>query len=47
MDSMYEENINLVIGLMDIEVNIWGIELSLLIFVYEYFMYDVVVYICF
>lgn len=47
MDSMYKENLDLVIGLMDVEGNVWGIKLSLLRFVYEYFMYDVVVYICF
>lgn len=32
---------------MDDEVIIWGIYFSLLIFVYENFMYVVVVYICF
>lgn len=32
---------------MDDEVNVWGINLSLLIFVYENVMYDVVVYMCF
>lgn len=44
MDEMYKENC---IDLMGIEKVIWGICLSFLIFVFEYFMYDVVVYECF
>lgn len=47
MDSMYEEDIEYVIDLMDDEVNVWKIKFSLLIFVYENVMYDVVVYMCF
>lgn len=46
MDSMYEENTNLAIGLMDTEANIWGIESSPLTFAYEHFMYDVVAHTC-
>lgn len=46
MDSMYNENIKYVIEMMDDEVVVWGIYFSLLIFVYENFMYDIVVYIC-
>lgn len=46
MDSMYEENTNLAIGLMDTEANIWGIDSSPLTFAYEHFMYDVVAHTC-
>lgn len=44
---MYNENIWYVMDLMDDEVVVWGIRLSFLIFVYENFMYEIVVYMCF
>lgn len=47
MDKMYEENEIIVIILLIEMRNIWGICLSLLIFVYENFMYDIIVYLCF
>lgn len=44
MDGMFIENMEFFINLMDIEVDIWGICLSLLFIVYEYKMIEVVVY---
>lgn len=46
MDSMYKENPDLAIGLMDAEGNVWGIKSSPLRFAYEHFMYDVVAHTC-
>lgn len=46
MDSMYKENTDLAIGLMDIGANVWGIESSPLKFAYDHFMYDVVAHTC-
>lgn len=46
MDSMYEENTNLAIGLMDTVANVWGIESSPLTFAHENIMYDIVAHTC-
>lgn len=46
MDRMSDENREYVIDLMEIVVDVWGISLSFLIFVYENDMCDVVVYFC-
>lgn len=46
MDKMNDENLDEIIGLLILNLLVWGICFSLLIFVYENLMYDVVVYIC-
>lgn len=46
MNSMYNENPEYAIDLMDDEAHVWGIHSSPLIFAYENFMYDVVAHTC-
>lgn len=46
MNSMYNENTEYAIDLMDDEAHVWGIHSSPLIFAYENFMYDVVAHTC-
>lgn len=46
MDSMYEEDNNQAIKLMDDEASVWGIKSSPLTFAYENVMYDVVAHTC-
>ncbi|XP_052693640.1 transient receptor potential cation channel subfamily M member 2-like [Crassostrea angulata] len=46
MDSMYEEDSQHAIDLMDDEAVVWGIHSSPLTFAYENFMYDVVAHTC-
>lgn len=46
MNSMYNENANDAIDLMDDEAHVWGIHSSPLTFAYENFMYDVVAHTC-
>lgn len=46
MNSMYNENIEYAIDLMDDEAHVWGIHSSPLAFAYDNFMYDVVAHTC-
>lgn len=46
MNSMYTENADCAIDLMDDEAHVWGIHSSPLTFAYENFMYDVVAHTC-
>lgn len=46
MNSMYNENPEYAINLMDDEAHVWGIHSSPLVFAYENFMYDVVAHTC-
>ena len=46
MDSMYQEDSQHAIDLMDDEAVVWGIHSSPLTFAYENFMYDVVAHTC-
>lgn len=46
MDSMYEEDTQHAIDLMDDEAVVWGIRSSPLTFAYENFMYDIVAHTC-
>lgn len=46
MNSMYNENAEHAIDLMDDEAHVWGIHSSPLTFAYENFMYDVVAHTC-
>lgn len=46
MDSMYNENTQHAIELMDDDAVVWGIRSSPLTFAYENFLYDVVAHDC-
>lgn len=46
MDSMYKEDSEHAIDLMDDEAEVWGITSSPLTFAYENFMYDIVAHTC-
>lgn len=46
MDSMYQEDSEHAIDLMDDEADVWGISSSPLTFAYENFMYDIVAHTC-
>lgn len=46
MNSMYNENPEYAINLMDDDAHVWGIHSSPLVFAYENFMYDVVAHTC-